>query len=80
MKDRFLSQEDRERLEQAFDKNAGQLGHRPQSIGDGIFDQLQCSCGWLGDSFWDGADLARAQWVRHVEAASADGQLVFNFL
>ncbi len=55
------------------------LGHTFSNIGTGMSDQAKCSCGWVGTGFWDGADLAQAQWYQHVVDAAGDGQMHFNF-
>ncbi len=55
------------------------LGHVFSNIGTGLSDQAKCSCGWTGTGFWDGADLAQAEWYGHVVDATRDGQMQFNF-
>lgn len=41
-------------------------GHIYNNIGVTVFDQAQCSCGWTGNGYWDGADLAYDEWIRHA--------------
>ena len=78
MKDKFLTPEDKFRLEQKFDVKAKALGHEIRNVGTGMIDQTKCTCGWLGAPYMDGVDLARSEWVRHIESVCADGQLSFQ--
>jgi hypothetical protein len=35
-------------------------------------DTTLCTCGWNGTPYWDGVNLAWAEWYRHVMAASVE--------
>lgn len=48
-------------------------GHRYSNIGVTVFDQGACSCGWRGKGYWDGADLAYDDWMKHIEAVAKQG-------
>lgn len=37
--------------------------------GDGMVDQVTCSCGWEGNPFFDGAEYAMNEWQRHKDAS-----------
>lgn len=63
----------------AFEQQAATFGHHLTITGATMDDQANCSCGWHGTAFWDGRDLARAEWEQHVATVSGDGQVVMNF-
>jgi len=44
--------------------------HVWENVGTGVFDQAQCSCGWIGKNFWDRSDLAAEDWRGHVAKAA----------
>lgn len=39
-----------------------------------LADQAGCSCGWVGPVYWDGADLAKDQWEKHVAKIQGGGK------
>jgi len=40
--------------------------HVGKNIGAGMFDQVECSCGRIGKSYFDGAEYAWDDWREHV--------------
>ena len=76
---RSLTPDERRARAEVFDTAAKACGHVMRNSGTGHSDQAQCSCGWPGTPFFDGDDLARAQWQGHVRQVSGTGQIVMNF-
>lgn len=35
-------------------------------------DYWACSCGWKSNGYSDGADLAQAEWVKHIQEHGAE--------
>ncbi len=54
------------RQKEAFQEQAEVLGHAVSYIGSTMLDQRSCSCGYVGDPFFDGNDLSWVQWRDHV--------------
>ncbi len=42
--------------------------HRGRNIGEWMFDQWKCSCGWKSHNYFDGADFAEEEFQKHVKA------------
>ncbi len=40
--------------------------HVSSNLGEGMLDELQCTCGWKSKPYWDGADIAWDEWIEHV--------------
>jgi len=63
---RSLSPEERQPFLNA-ERQAGEAnGHTLTISGVTMDDTPECSCGWKGCGYWDGADLAYAEWLWHL--------------
>ena len=52
--------------------NAGkEIGHTQKIEGVTMDDTCVCSCGWKSNTYWDGNDLAYADWVTHIKERGA---------
>lgn len=70
--DRF---KDIKKKNEATKKAAKVLGHVAKYVGAGYMcDQYICSCGWQSNKFWDGAEFAEDEWIKHAEKALETGQ------
>ena len=38
-------------------------------------DQCLCSCGWASTTYWDGAEYAFDEWIKHVKKIIESTQL-----
>ena len=54
------------------------LGHVPKYTGQGCADQYECSCGWKSNGYWDGAEWAWNEWVKHAKGILEAGQARLN--
>lgn len=54
---------------------AGALGHVASYESAGhISDLFSCSCGWKSRSYWDGAEYAFDEWLKHARQVIEAGQ------
>ncbi len=44
------------------------LGHIPEHRTTGMIDTCVCSCGWKSHEYFDGAEDAFDEWIRHAQA------------
>lgn len=48
------------------------IGHIGSSEGEFMTDWHICSCGWKSPEYWDGAEYAEQDWVKHIQEHGAE--------
>lgn len=43
------------------------VGHTGKWIGSGHTDQIECSCGWKSNGYWDGDHWAEDEFNKHLD-------------
>jgi hypothetical protein len=52
-------------------KAGKKIGCVPTIIGQTVFDQYECSCGWKSPGYHDKRDLSHRYWVKHIQEKGA---------